>query len=96
MKKHQLVVKYDWYDANTEMAGDEIGMAISGTGNYKKSNKTDLKYSTLGIGYNFLMNENVKFVFYYDMVTNETSTNLSGYSKDLKDNVFTLRLQYKF
>jgi len=39
---------------------------------------------------------------YYDMVTNETTINsnhgstLKDLSKDRKDNVFTLRVQYKF
>jgi phosphate-selective porin len=42
------------------------------------------------------MNTNVKFMAYYDIVTNETSQNLSAFAKDLKDNVLTLRLQYKF
>jgi hypothetical protein len=39
---------------------------------------------------------NVKVVGYYDMVTNETSNNLSGFTKDIKDNVFTLRVQREF
>jgi hypothetical protein len=30
------------------------------------------------------------------MVQNEKSANLSGYTKDLLDNVFTLRVQMKF
>lgn len=33
---------------------------------------------------------------YYDFVMNEQSDKLSGYDKDMADNVFTLRLQYKF
>lgn len=88
--KHQVVVKYDWYDPNTEVSGDEIGRSKS------KLNKTDLKYSTLGLGWVYHWDHNVKFTTYYAMVTNETSKNLAGYSKDLKDNVLTLRVQYKF
>ncbi len=88
--KHQLVVKYDWYDPNTKAAGNDIGKASS------KLTKTDLKYTTLGIGWVFRMDANVKFTAYYDLVTNETTNNVVGYSKDLKDNAFTLRVQYKF
>lgn len=90
--KHQLVVKYDWYDPNTKIAGDDIGKSGA------KLSKTDLKYTTLGIGYNYKWDNNVKITLYYDMVTNEKSKNLSsvGYWKDIPDNVFTLRFQYKF
>ncbi len=88
--KHQLIVKYDWYDPNTKVAGDDIGKA--GT----KLGATDLKYTTLGLGWAYRFDTNVKFTLYYDMVTNETSKNLAGYSQDLKDNVVTLRMQYKF
>jgi hypothetical protein len=43
----------------------------------------------------------VKFVAYYDMVKNEkvnaaATGSLAPYRNDLKDNVFTLRMQYKF
>lgn len=92
--KHQLIVKYDWYDPNANVSGDEIGKAQPKT----KSNlsSTDLKYTTLGLGWAYRLDANVKITAYYDMVTNETSANLSGYTQDLKDNVFTLRVQYKF
>jgi hypothetical protein len=90
--KSQIVVKYDWYDPNTKVSGDEIGSKGS------KLGVADLKFSTLGIGYNYKWDNNVKITFYYDMVTNEKSKNLvkEGYWKDIPDNVFTLRFQYKF
>ena len=88
--KNQIIVKYDWYDPNTKVSGDDIGK--SGT----KLGAGDLKYTTLGLGWAYRFDTNVKFTLYYDMVTNETSNNLTGYSKDLKDNVVTLRVQYKF
>lgn len=90
--KHQIVVKYDWYDPNTKVSGDDIGKSGS------KLSKTDLKFTTLGIGYNYKWDTNVKITLFYDIVTNETSKNLvsSGYYRDIKDNVFTLRFQYKF
>ena len=88
--KHQLVLKYDWYDPNTSVIGDEIGKSGS------KLNNNDLKYTTIGIGWVYRWDTNVKITAYYDFVKNETSKNLAGYTKDLKDNVFTLRIQYKF
>ncbi len=88
--KHQIIVKYDWYDPNTKVKGDEIG--VSGT----KLSAGDIKYTTLGLGWVYHWDSNVKITAYYDMVSNETSKNLSGYVTDIKDNVFTLRVQYKF
>lgn len=96
--KHQLVVKYDWYDPNTNIAGDDIGKSVNAPlgKSFSKTNKQDIKYTTLGIGWTYHWDKNLKIIAYYDMVTNETSKNLIGYAKDLKDNVFTCRIQYKF
>ena len=91
----QLIVKYDWYDPNTDVKGDEIGKAVKQSG-FKSTNATDLKYTTLGFGLAYRYDANVKLTAYYDLVKNETSLNVPGYTKDLKDNVFTLRLQVKF
>jgi hypothetical protein len=86
--KSQLVVKYDVYDPNTDISGKEIG-TLSKTG------KADIAYSTLGLGWIYRFDSNVKFTLYYDMVSNE-STSVKAYAKDLKDNVLTVRVQYKF
>lgn len=96
--KHQLVVKYDWYDPNTDAAGDDIGkstLAFAGK-TFAKTNKQDIKFTTIGLGWTYKWDANLKIVAYYDMVTNETSKNIVGYTQDIKDNVFTLRIQYKF
>ncbi|HRH66833.1 MAG TPA: porin [Bacteroidia bacterium] len=90
----QAIVKYDWYDPNTEIEGDAIGKSVSS--NAVKTNATDLKFTTLGLGLAYRWDANVKLTAYYDMVTNETSNSLSGYTKDIKDNNFTLRMQVKF
>lgn len=87
-KKHQLVLKYDWYDPNTNVETSQINKDT-------KLTAADLKYSTLGLGYVYYMNENLKWVFWYDVVTNE-KTQLVGFTDDLKDNIFTLRAQYRF
>ena len=84
---HNIMVKYDIYDPNTDVKGTEIVSNLT---------SSDIKYSTLGIGYLFNYDQNWKFLIYKDFVKNE-STGLSGYTTDVKkDNVLTLRLQYTF
>lgn len=90
----QAIVKYDWYDPNTEIEGNDIGKVVGNS--LKTTNATDLKYTTVGLGLAYRWDANVKLTAYYDMVTNETSNNLSGSTVDLADNVFTLRMQVKF
>ncbi len=85
---HQLAVKYDWYDPNSKISGTEIG-----SGN--TMNATNIKYSTLGFGYINYFNENMKMVLWYEIPQNE-KTSLPGYTSDVKDNVFTCRLQFRF
>ena len=85
----QLVIKYDWYDPNAKVKSTDIGKA--GT----TLNATDIKYSTLGFGYVYYISENLKLVLWYDKITNE-KTQLPAYIKDLKDDVFTCRLQFRF
>lgn len=87
--KHQLVVKYDWYDPNSKVSGKEIGAPGS---NLSMAN---IRYNTLGIGYVYYMTENVKLVVYYDRVMNE-HTQLKGYTSDVSDDVMTCRLQFRF
>lgn len=87
--KNQFLLKYDWYDPNIKVSKLEIGKA--GT----NLTQGDVKFSTLGIGYAYFFNPQTKIVFYYDIVKNE-STQLSGYTTDLKDNIFTCRLQFRF
>lgn len=87
----QLVMKYDIYDPNTDVSGDEIGANAAA-----KLSAGDIKYSTFGLGLVYHWDANVKMTFYYDMVKNETSSKLAGFAEDLKDNVFTFRIQYKF
>lgn len=100
--KNQLVVKYDWYDPNTKVKGSEI-MAKSGAGKNTALGNADIKFCTLGLGWNYRFNTNVKFTAYYEFVRNETTalptagtTGTTNTTKDLKDNVLTLRVQYKF
>lgn len=87
--KHQVALKYDWYDPNRDLKGRQIGSA--GT----KHTAADIRYDTFGAGYIFYFNEHMKATIWYDRIWNE-STSLSGYTSDIDDNIFTCRLQYRF
>lgn len=86
--KHELALKYEWYDPNTDVSAEEL----IGTNGMKQG---EIKYTMLGLGYNLYYSENVKFMFHYNVVSNEV-TNISGYKTDLKDNIITIRMQYRF
>ena len=78
-------------------------MAKSADGKNTALGVADIKFMTIGLGWNYRFNTQVKLTAYYEIVKNETtalstaSTNgTTNTTKDLKDNVFTLRVQYKF
>jgi hypothetical protein len=96
-----LVLKYDSYDPNTQVKGDEIGATTTVAG-AAKTNKTDLQYGTLGIGGLWRINPALRLQVFYENVKNEKSANLasatrsSDFSRDQLDDTFTVRLQFKF
>lgn len=85
-----FVLKYDAYDPNTKLKGDETGRPESLT------SATDLAQHTVGLGGLYRFNKHIRLQAYYEVNRNETSANVAGYEKDRKDNVLTIRLQYKF
>ena len=87
--KHQLVIKYDWYDPNTRVKNGEIGKAGSNT------NIADIRFNTLGFGYIFYILPNAKMMVWYDLVKNEI-TQVPGFSSIARNNIFTLRFQFRF
>lgn len=96
--KHSFIVKYDWYNPNTDVSGKNVGRALTPTQKSAKNIATglaDIAYSTLGLGYMYRMTNNVRLMAYYDIVSNATSS-VKGYFKNVSDKLFTLRLQYKF
>lgn len=82
------VLKYDWYDPNTKVAKNEIGQ--NGT------DRGDITYNTISLGLLWRVTNNVRLQAYYEFVNNEISDNLVSHQENLEDNVFTLRLQYRF
>ncbi|MBL7699149.1 MAG: porin [Chitinophagaceae bacterium] len=87
--KHMIALKYDIYDPNRKISGSEIGILQSNT------HAADIRYNTFGAGYIFFADEHLKLVFWYDVIKNE-KTSLDGFTTDVKDNIFTFRVQFKF
>jgi len=92
---NQFVARYDEYDPNTDVEGSDIGAAGSNLG------VADVKYSTLGLGWIYHFDSSVKFTLYYDLVRNETVSPsatglLTAFTDDLKDDVLTFRIQFRF
>ena len=102
--KHDIVIKYDLYDPNTKVGGNDLlaSTKINGVATATKLSAADIAYHTLGIGYVYHLDMNTKFTFYYAMVTNESTSAdntdkvLAHFKRDIADNVFTMRVQYKF
>ena len=93
--KNQFIVKYDVLDPNSDVEAFDIGASGSNL------TVADVKYSTPGVGWIYYWDTNVKFVVYYDNVMNEKINSaatgpLALFKNDIKDNVLTLRVQYKF
>jgi phosphate-selective porin len=84
----QLVVKYDWYDPNKKVKAQDVTAT-------RGFNTADIRYNTLTTGFMFYLNAHVKTFVFYDWVKNE-STGITGYTSDVKDNIVTVRLQYRF
>jgi len=87
--KWELMAKYDWYDPNIKVQKSEIGK--SGT----NLTAADVRYNTFGFGMTRYFTGNFKMLAYYDIVRNQ-KTSLSNLTGDVKDNVFTFRMQLRF
>ncbi|MDR0811047.1 MAG: hypothetical protein LBN23_02050 [Paludibacter sp.] len=83
-----VVLKYDFYDPNTAVAKNDLGQNHTAAG--------DVATDTFGFGLLWRANSNLRVQAFYEINRNETSENLAAYTADRQDNVFTLRLQYKF
>jgi phosphate-selective porin len=87
--KFQVVAKYDWFDPNIKIAGNDIGKTGTNT------SLGDIRFDTYGVGVTYRFNTHVKLVLYYDIVKNE-KTQVKAYTGDIKDNVFTCRMQFRY
>jgi hypothetical protein len=78
--KNQFVARYDFYDPNNKLSGDQVS-------------KADLYYKTLTLAWQYYLNDNIRISLNYEMPKNETNT---ANPVDIKDNTFGIRIQAKF
>jgi len=90
-----VVLKYGYLNPNTEWKKD-------------KTNKTDLANNNYGFGLLWKITSYIRLQAFYEVVVNEKTDKIAivdskaekgkalDYSKNVLDNLFTLRLQYKF
>ncbi|CAM4160286.1 Phosphate-selective porin O and P [Pedobacter westerhofensis] len=86
--KFNALVGYDVYDPNNKVKESQIGVAAN-------TSAGDIKFSTLGYGLTYLVNPRVKLTAYNERVINAPAQ-LDNYRNDIRDDVFTLRLQYRW
>jgi hypothetical protein len=86
---NQIALRYENYDPNTKLSGDDIGTV-------KGSGSSDLAYNVLTLAWHNYWDDNVRITVAYEMPMNEKTNKLSGYKDDVKDNTLTVRIQAKF
>ncbi len=92
----KVTLKYGYNDPNTEIKKNEI------------VNAADISYHSFGVGLVYDITSYIRVMAYYEINVNEKSDGISvveydndklqplNYNNNLKDNVFTLRLQFKY
>lgn len=93
--KLTALAAYDVYDPNTDVKEDKIGAVGNNT------TAGDIKFNTLGYGLTYQISSRIKLTVYNEHVKNNktqfvNNTQPLDYAKDLKDDVFTARLQYRW
>jgi phosphate-selective porin len=66
--KNQFVTRFDYFDPNTNLAGDEAGK--------------DVNYTTITFAWQFYLNENIRFTLNYGIPRNETNATYPEDIKD--------------
>ncbi len=112
--KHHILYKFDYYDPNTKVSGDDIRFNIvDSVGNIIQAtglSVADVAFTTHGWGYRYVASDHLSFMFYYENPRNEKtqleplgSTQInngryphSGFLDEIKDDVYTIRIQYLF
>ena len=83
-----VVFKYDWYNPNIDVKGNDVGLNIG-------TSIADIRKETFGFGALYNINKNIRLQAYYEIDNYEKSENLPLLA-EFKSNAFTVRLQYKF
>lgn len=79
-------IKYDVYDPNRKVSGTEIDNGFT---------EGDIRFHTWGYGLAWHYDDHITFTAYYEDVRNE-QTQQSGFTDDIRDNVLSLQIQYRF
>lgn len=83
--KYQAAVRYDSWDPNRRLSGNEVTVA------------PDLRVNTWSFALDYFFTTNTKIALGYSMPINETSSTIGGiYNNDVKNNTTTLRFQVNF
>lgn len=91
--KFSVYGRYDWYDPNTKVKGNEVGQSAT---DQTATNAADLKLTTTSLGTFYEPNKNLRFTAQYDFNRYEKTDNGKFSVAGLDNNLFTLRIQYKF
>ena len=83
-----VVFKYDWYNPNTKVAKNDVGLNGTGMG--------DLAQSTIGFGMLWRATNSIRLQAFYEINNNEKTENITKVIEGIKNDVFTFRVQYKF
>lgn len=67
-KKNQFVARFDHYDPNTSLAGDDA--------------KKEVAYNTLTLAWQYYLNDHIRISLNYDLVKNETNATVAEDAKD--------------
>jgi phosphate-selective porin len=67
-KKNQFIARYDYFDPNSKLSGDEAG--------------TDIAYGTLALAWQYYLNDNIRLTLQYEMPRNETNSAIPDQLKD--------------
>lgn len=91
--KFSVYGRYDWYDPNTKVKGNDVGLSATGL---TATNAADLKLTITSLGSFYEPNKNLRFTAQYDFNRYEKTDNGKFSAAGLDNNLFTLRIQYKF
>jgi len=67
-KKNQFVARFDYFDPNSKLSGDEAGK--------------DIAYNTLALAWQYYLNDNIRMTLQYEIPWNETNSTTSDELKD--------------
>lgn len=111
---HHLYYRYDFYNPNTQIAGEDINLNIENSEGVPVGSTglsvADVTFRTHGIGYRYEATDKLSFTLFYEKPINEitnlqplSSTQINngkfphtGYLTDIKDDIFTIRIQLIF